>query len=245
MKQRGPNSLSFQNHHLCHEQGFTLIELLVSITILAVILTVTYSSFTGILRMKKTLEERRETRQEANAVLRRLMSELQQATDASRLLPGPGSTSNTNSYDLDFRSVNETSGGGKRKDSITFMAADAGQFMPDGHHNAGIVQISYRLVETPDEYRIDSDTPTWTLVREEIPDITPFDQAYERAVRFPLNYRVTRFRFDYYTYESQSWQGEWADPPGRLPNLVRLTIGFLSASGREELFTTSVALASG
>lgn len=234
--------MSYRNHN-----GFTLVELLLAITILGFVLAITYSSLASILNVKTILEERRETRQEANAILLRLAHEIQLANQSAAVLPPcatPSAPPSASTLDM----IGETSQGaqGARRDTIRYMAYEAGQFIPGGDRNSGMVQIEYRTVDTPPEYARPGQR-TLALVREEVPNIRPIDEACKKTIRFALSYNLTQLRFDYFDYDRRIWSAEWGNTPQNqeLPNIVRITIGFLTSSGKEELYTTSVALTKG
>lgn len=231
---------------LRHQSAFTLVELLLSVTILGLVLTITYSSLTSIINMKNILEQRREVRQEANAILIRIAREMQIANTSSPVLPPCNNTSNIPPGNLFMEGQSSQGGTNQRHDQIRYVAFNAGQYVPNETLNSRLVQIRYLLIETPPEYRR-GDEQTWSLVREETPRISDYPQACQQAVRFPLSYNVTRLQFDYYDHNNQQWLNQWGDRPETrgLPDIVRITVGFLTRSGKEEVFTTSVALSEG
>jgi hypothetical protein len=126
-------------------------------------------------------------------------------------------------------------------DSITFLALEGGQYLPDGGGHSGVVQIRYFLAPTP------PDDPSgggpYTLVREEIPYRKPLKKACESVITFPITNRIYGLEFAYFDPKNDSWVDTWASPEhDHNPSLVRFTVSFRSPAGKISRFTSSVPL---
>jgi len=229
-------------------QGFTLIEIIISISILTIIMTVGYSSLSGILRTKVLLDDRRESRLIANSVLTRLTRELQLAYSGFPLLP-PLKKDETgdepkrrNSSRINLVGEENYLDDQRPGDSITFLALEGGQYLPDGGTHSGVVQISYKVKEGPEKY--DGEKPrTYYLIREELPYIRPLEKAYEKIMIFPITKNLVSLQFRYYDSEEEEWYSSWGeDERVRLPALVKFSLALKSSSGKVSSYTTSVTL---
>ncbi len=229
-----------------NSQGFTLIELILAISLLALVVTVTYSSLGNIIETKVILEDQREIRQIANASVVRLARELQLAYEGiARLPPQNDLTKRYHSSDNllgEYEQIGDTV-----FSRITFVALSGGQYMPDGETHTGIVQISYYIRENP-EYNSSLNTNRYVLVREEIPYIRPFEKAYEKQMVFPLTEEIIGFNLRYFDADRMKWNDTWGEEGSQatdgLPAIVQFTLSFRSERGKEESYTTAVPLRS-
>ena len=222
-------------------KGFTLIELVVAITILGIIMTIAYSSLNGILRSKKTLEDKRDLQAVAYAILNRMTRELQLAYSGVSIMPPP------NEKDIRYTSRTNLIGergslaNGLRADKITFLALEGGQYLPDGGSHSGIVQISYRVEENPDAPQ--TSNAAYYLIRDETPYIRPYERAYERTMTFPITSSLVGLQFEYFKLDDETWHSVW-DPEQheKLPGMIKFSVVLRSPAGQEEEFTTTVPL---
>jgi type II secretion system protein J len=205
------------------ERGFTLVELVIAISILSVILTVAYSSLSYIIRTKKLLDDRRDVSAVANAVLLRVSREIQLAADI-RLIPPPGGVK----AGSNLEGLNKTIGDGEHGDTINFMAQEAGQYVPGGLSNVGTVMIRYRVEKDPDSPR--GQPSSYFLIRDEVPDIRPIQNAWGKLMTFPIAKNVVRFELSYYDLANNKWNKEWTGQKG-LPSLVRMVLALRSPAG--------------
>lgn len=227
--------------HRDSKSGFTLIEIVVAVSIVAIILTVAYSALGQIGRSKQALDDARDVRLIANALLNRVAREFQLASSTHSLLPPPGSSGT--SQDSPFQMVGESRSLGDRArgDSVRFVALEGGQYLPDGGAHSGAVQISYRVDENPEEQSNDPNTKTYVLVREEVPLIRPLEKAYEKAMVFPITDRLVSFSLSYYNRSDKTWSDSWESS---LPGLVRFSVELRSPLGKIHRFTSAVPLKS-
>ena len=228
------------------QRGFTLIEVVIAIGILSILLSIGYTALRNILRSKELLDDGRDIRLVSDSVLLRITRELQLAydRDMGRLPscqekdppPLPAADS--------FRGEPGRNGPDQlRADSVTFLALEGGQYLPDGGGHSGVVQIRYYIAPTP------PDDPSgggpYTLVREGIPYLKPFKRACERAVIFPISNRIRSLELSYYDAKNDTWTDSWIYPErDHLPAVVRFTATFQTTAGKISSFTTSVPLRS-
>ena len=219
--------------------GFTLIEVVLAILILAAMLTILYESLTQMLEMKQLLDDRRDSAAIAGAVLTRMTRELQLAYAQNALMP-PRSEPDKRYPPRTFMLGEEKAlDNDRRGDSITFLALEGGQYLPDGGTHSGLVQITYRVERDPEK----RDSPTYYLVREETPYQRPFEKAFKKTMIFPITTNLVGLKFSYFILDSGEWVSNWgSDEHVGLPAMVRFQVGIRSPAGRDDWFTTSVAL---
>lgn len=224
--------------------GFTLIEIVISISILSIILTITYSAMTQILRSKNLLEDRRELNSMAYAVLNRLTREYQLAYSGIGLLPkrdDPKGIQSPSDYNL----VGEQKqlSNGKRGDTIIFLALEGGQYLPDGGTHSGLVQLTYRVEEDPE--KADQMPKRYLLIREETPLIRPFEKAFTKTMIFPVVDNVVSLRYRFYEQEKEEFLEEWDPEENRkLPSQLEVSLELISPAGDISSYVTTVPLRS-
>lgn len=238
-----------------NKRGFTLVEIVIAIAILSIVLGTAYSSVTQILTSKKILDDKRDLSLTANSVVRRLTRELQLTVDENPLLfsEDTGSDQNkTNLYFLGEKGSPSSGSSNSSGDSVSFIAQEGGQYLPDGGTHTGMVQISYRLMKDPDNRE---DSEKLSLVREEIPytvltnssDPKEWREAkaksFKNRMTFPISDRVKSFKLRYYDLENDKWLDSWNDDrKGTLPALVQFKISLLSPLGFVQHYTTMVPI---
>ena len=134
----------------------------------------------------------------------------------------------------------EDLGDGRRADTLTFMANEGGQYLPDGGTHTGFVQISYRVEKDPDDR--DSLAPFY-LIREETPETSRSqapDQLYDKSMVFPVTKLIHSLEFRYFDPDQKEWSTTWNNQHQDLPALVEFTIKLESSDGQVESFTTAV-----
>ncbi len=217
------------------EDGMTLMEVVLAVTILTFIISIAYRSIAKITESKTLLDEERELFAVGNALYNRLSSELSQVGTTANLLPFDGTTAYPSNFHLLGKSRNI---GGERGDVISFIADNAGQFIPDGGSNAGLVVIRYRMEKNPEQEN--GNEKTFLLIRDEMPHNDNVKLAQQRIMTFPISDRVTTLKFQYFDNASKDWQEEWSETQNYIPALVKFTIGLSSEKGREVLFSTVI-----
>lgn len=223
--------------------GFTLIEIIMAIAILSVILSITYSGLTQILRSKTLLDDRRENSAMAHAVLDRMTREFQLAYSGQGLLP-KRDDENQQRMPSDFNMIGEQKelSNGKRGDTIVFMALEAGQYLPDGGTHSGLVQLTYRVEENPEQQ--DPSLPkTYLLIREETPVISPIDKAFSKTMIFPVTENLVSVEYRYYDGEEDRFIDSWNPEQNRkLPSQLEFKMELLSPKGEPTTLITTVPL---
>ncbi len=220
--------------------GFTFLELVVSIAILAMIMGVTYSSLSQIIRSKKLLDDARDTKAIADAILVRLTREFQLAFPDGALMPPPDNL--TQPYPGQPRVLGTAKQGGDNisLDSISFLALEGGQYLPDGGAHTGVVQITYRAEPDPD----DETGKKIFLIRDEVPYTRPYEAAYKKRMTFPITHNLVSLKFRYFDSKTESWVEEWGQPPRTwVPAIIKFTLEIRSPLGRVESFESSIYLA--
>lgn len=224
--------------------GFTLIELVIALGIFGIVMTVAYLSLTSITEAKQTLDDTRDVGQVADAVLSRMTRELQLAFAGIPIMPPPDRLNAPNSAKVNLIGEEDTLPNGLPGDSVTFLAMEGGQYLPDGGAHSGVVQISYRVQEDPEQSGSNREA-TYYLVRQETPYTRPFDKAYQKTMVFPITRDLVSLQFQYLDKDGQSWTGTWGkDNKLNLPQLVRFSLQIRTPRGAIETFTTTVPLRS-
>jgi prepilin-type N-terminal cleavage/methylation domain-containing protein len=228
MKRRnsvGQSGGNLRDRTLTTSQGFTLIEVLLAITALSIMLTLSYSTISSLLSAKSIIEDEQEIERLELVLIKRLSRELQLATAGIAIMPPPDETETQyTSADNLIGERNELPNG-LPGDSITFIGLNAGQnFLEDRPAQTGLVQISYSLKQDP-ERAPQEDYPVYSLIREEVPYERPFNEAFQKAVRFPLVDTVESLSFEYFDMATKEWSRTWGDAQKKeLPAMVRCTI---------------------
>ena len=191
-------------------RAFTLIEVVIAIGILAFLISIGYTAIRSILRSKQVLDDGRELRFITDAVLLRVSRELQLSYDKDLARMQDCSEQNTppNPIADVFRGESTSIGPDQmRADSITFLALEGGQYLPDGGGHSGVVQIKYFIVPTPPEDV--TNVGPYTLVRQEIPHLKPLKRAGQNSIIFPITNRITGRQFTYSDGKKYAWTYSW------------------------------------
>lgn len=248
-RQKGPNASQrrFRNglghltagpaHPRNTPDGFTLLELVIAVTILSIMMTVGYRAVSQMTRGKTLLDDERDMSMIANAVLGRVVRELQHTSKNGRIFPPANNLKGARGRTA-LRGESKSINHGKDGDTISFVASDAGQYVPDGKSHAGMVQISYRVEENPEGSEEDGNQ--FLLIRDEVPDLQPLKRAYEQRMTFPITDRVTSLTFRY--FDGNDWVDKWDELQTKLPELVSFSVGLRSPRGKEQTYSTIIIL---
>ncbi len=219
------------------KQAFTLIEVIIAISILSIVFMTAYRGLSQIARSKTLLDDEREILQIANTLSSRLSRELQMSIKEGEIqYPGE--------KELIFKGIEASVSGNNRGDQIIFLANEAGQYVPDGQSHSGLVTISYRVVKDPDAPRTDSKEQTFLLIRDEVPNIQPLEDALAKIMTFPITNRLKSLEFNYFNSKSQSWQRTWEEKE-LIPSMISFKFKLLTPLGREFIFATAVPIKAG
>lgn len=217
-----------------NSKGFTIIELIFVISILTIVITISYGSLTQILRTKQVLDDERDARSVLNSILFRFSREFQMAKS---------------DYPLPRAAISKVSGWGSK----WFIGEP--KLLSDSAHGDGVYfiveksdlggtgstlqQIGYYLEEDPEALG------TYILIREEVPYILPAEKAYEKLLRFPITRGVTSLRFRYYDRDKKEWSNEWGDSKrSDIPSVIEYSISIKTKDGSAASFKGSVAVQS-
>jgi type II secretory pathway pseudopilin PulG len=216
----------------------TLIEIVIAVGILGFVLSVAYRALTQVMQSKQLLDDERDSSMIANAVLGRMTREIALAVP-QKLIPEQTASGQISSSSILLKGTPGKGAGGSA-DSITFMAKNAGQFIPDGKTQGGIIQLTYKAAKDPESKGSEEDG-LLSLIRDEVPDIRPLGKAFKNRITFPVTDRLVQLKFRYFDGVQDSWRDTWGDPTTEgLPALIKLTITLKSAQGKVTSYTTTV-----
>jgi type II secretion system protein J len=226
--------------------GFTLIEVILAIAILAAMILLNYRILRGIIQAKQLIDDRRDGMYIANSVLTRLARELQQAV-SKPLMPSCQSLTSAGAQGgaqnpgapnsgVTPKFLGET---GMDGTSLTFMASEAGQYIPGGGGSrSGIVQINYRVAKDPDA-RNSNEAPL-LLVRTETPSM-PLIRACKNVLTFPITSNLVSLEFKFYDAQSKEWSDSWmAQKSVKVPDIIQFSVRLRSPAGNEQSYTSAV-----
>lgn len=222
------------------QNGFTFLELVISIAILAMIMAVTYSSLSQIIRSKKLLDDARDSKAIADSILSRFTRELQLAFPDGAVMPPANKLTQPYPGQPRVLGVSKPGRDNSFMDSITFLSLEGGQYLPDGGTHTGVVQITYRAEPDPED-RSGQDV---YLIRDEVPYTRPYDVAYKKRMTFPITKSLVSLSFRYYDSKTESWVSTWGEPPRTwIPAVIKFTIKIRSPLGKIDEYSTSIFLA--
>jgi|GEM_PF-7025146 len=214
------------------EKGFTLIELIISIGLMSGIIYSSYSSLTKIIRSKKLVEQNRKTLLIANAVISRMILEIQKISKEKHLLDPEKK--------VFLLGQSDSLSNGESSSSITFLASNVGQYLPNKKHNTPLVEISYRVATNPD-LAPNQEIETFYLIREETPNLNDYNEALEYKMSFPITDNLISLNFSYYDEKNEEWLNEWEDQRD-LPLQIRFTIKLLGENNKIKTYSTTVPI---
>jgi prepilin-type N-terminal cleavage/methylation domain-containing protein len=230
------------SNRILASRGFTLLEITMALSLLSFIAILGYSTVFSLVESKKVLDDQRDARFIANAVLSRLTRELQSAFSGVPLLPSRDSVNLANAQpqqSINLIGKEETLPNGEPGANIRFVALEAGQYLPDGGTHSGLVQIEYRVAEDPD----DPTRQRYILVRDETPVTRPFDKAYAKTMTFPITKELISFRLRYYDPGDEQWVTEWgSEGRVKLPGAIEFSVTLRSQAGVLSRFVSAVPL---
>ena len=237
------------------QSGLTLLEVILAISILAIMMSLNYRILVGIVEAKTAIDDKREGMFIANSVLTRISRELQLATIDGGLLPGcdsagalstqpPGGSGAGAAVRQVFKGEQGSAGGAQGGGAtLTFLAKEGGQYIPDGGTHSGVVQITYRVEPDPDQKG--EKNPTLLLVRDEVPYGKNVQRACANAIHFPITKNLVSLEFQYFDKKTEEWSAEWSE--GKTvspPAIVQFKIDLRTPEGNLESYTSAVSIRS-
>lgn len=224
------------------ERGFTLIEIVIAVSILTIVVAVGYSGLTQIIQAKKALDDNRDADLIANSILTRMTREFQLAFASMPLLPDKGATDDKNASRARFKGTEKTLSNQEHGDTVSFIALEGGQYLPDGGTHAGLVEITYRVEPDPDSPA--GSNQKFVLVREETPYILPAKKAYQKQMVFPITSDLVSLELYYFDGKKNQWTKSWGenDDNLKLPRRIMYSLKIRTPSGKIVGFSTTVAV---
>lgn len=220
--------------------GFTLIEIAVAITILGVMMFAGYGALSNIARGKQLIDDKQEIRLLAAGIAHRLTRELQLSFGQIPLLPPREQLDKPYPPKIVFIAEPNQLDSGVPGDTITFLALEGGQYLPDGGRHSGVVQVTYRLGREDG-----ATTGPYSLIRDETPHTRPAKRAYAKTMTFPITNSLTSLDFSFFDGARGEWVESWGkDGREGLPELVKVCFTVRSPRGEEREFGTIVAIRS-
>jgi len=218
-----------RNHVSSNSQsGFTLIEILLALSIFAVLLTFLLQFITRTTTTQHLVTERQNQLLIGQSLLNRLHKELQLVDDnnSRSLMPIPLSGAQSKGRSIYFRGMAINLDNGKRGDTVSFLAVDAGQSLPGRRPSQGVMQITYRVAPDPDNIN------SFVLVRDETPFNADIDTAMQDRITFPIAHNLLSFQMSYLHDDSNSWRQDWGSKVDeRLPHVVSVVFTVAGADG--------------
>lgn len=238
------------------EKGFTLVEVVIAISIMSLIFMISYRAINQIGISKNEIDNEREAMQIANTILTRFTREFQMA-----IMDDRSQFPESEIRDYKFIGDDETISGGEDGDSVTFMAKEAGQFIPGGQSHSGVVMITYKVEKNPD-YRVGrDDKELFQLIREETPVfvvgnnttsnryIVESKRLKEQRMVFPITDKLVSLDFKYFDHGAREWQSDWKEKHRQgqtsIPGMIRMKIKIKTDLGKVMTFATAVPIEAG
>lgn len=219
--------------------AFTLIEVVLALGIMGLMLSIGWGALRNTAESRRMLTERQDLELVGQAILTRLVKEFQLTTSSLQLMP-PSNNKGTKFGDKDSFLAESDSNGAKL--SVTFLALEGGQYLPDGGRHSGVVQLSYRIVPTPASENHPADS--LSLIRSELPYLLPYTKAYEQEMIFPISHDLIDASFEFYDDDKSQWSKSWTPSTNTgIPAMIRFSITIRSKSGRIATYSTAVAVA--
>lgn len=224
-------------------RGFTLLEVMVSVGILALIMTLVWSTSSTSMRGKKRADERAEIYHKGAVALRKISDDISMAFLAKKAeAPQTGGQAPAETAEPGAKPTLKTFFIGKDKsdkDSLSFTTFSHMRLFKNAKESDQ-AKVSYEIQESKE------DGKGLELIRSEEPSI---DQTTDiTANSLTLAGGVSEFNIEYYDTRTSEWRKEWnteaADWAGKLPFAVRVKLSFNDPYDEKKKveFTTAVTV---
>ena len=218
--------------------GFTLLEILVAVFILAIIISIIFSSYTGTFRITEETEFQAKIYQMARIALERIQEDLECGSPLSKGAPAEieGSPSEDAAMSAGFLGENEEIDG-RYADSLTFLSTKHILMGKEDRHS-GLTRIAFYVIEN-------NDGESFTLYRSETLEFV--NAPEEKTGGVILCDGLFSVNFVYYNSDGDQYDG-WDTSEdefmGKLPARVSIQLEFLNGPHSETplKFSTGVAL---
>jgi len=198
-----------------NSQGFTLLEVLLAMSILAMLVTVIYSSFSTASRSVESAELVRDETDLARTLIARLSQDIENA-DCANVADNPVFYGKKDEV--------ETEGGKRRHDSLA-MTTLTNFPRPDSKET--------ELLEADYYFKEKADGKGYSLMRREKRELTKEVKPLEGGVEYEITDQVDELRFRY-SDNGTIWLDEWGDKDSTnkcakgKPAIVEMTLVLLS-----------------
>lgn len=196
-------------------KGFTLLEMLVSVTLIATLSFLTYSTLNRSQKEQAKAGRISALLHEVRVSFTRMDEDFSQAFLASGVLSGT-----TQSFTAGFKGT-ET--------SVNFSTLSNVHYVP-GNLDTDQVAVGYFLEKKGD---------LQSLMRRQTSYLS--EKIDEGGTAYPLVENVKEITFEYFDFKKDEWVTEWDNTTvsvfGRLPQAVRVKLVVID-SGRERVFST-------
>lgn len=226
-----------------NQYGFTFLEIVIAISILAIIITVSYESLSQILRGKKIIDDARDGKAIADSLLTRFSKELQLASAKVKLMPPRNNLKQVPVGQPSFlaQKINlEGSSSDQKFTQLSFVVTGDNRVLPDGSVQSGARQITYRTEPDPE----DSNHQKLRLVREEVPILKSAKKAYQKGMMFPVATDLIQYELLFFDGDSLKWIETWGLPGKqtrkRLPDLIQIYFKVRSPLGAIQSYSTII-----
>ena len=237
---------------LDNDSGFTIIELLAVTVLLALMSTILYSSLSAVLNGRELVSARKKVMLTAEHIFSQLGSDL-----AAREAITLDESSTQNSTNTNPTLASGFSGFGVRKfmsaedatkseaaaDTLKFVTHSFPITVVSKVRNFGLIEVLYKLEELPrDLEKPNQDTPTFRLLRQEIPAavLEKKTREYHQATHI-LADSIIDFNLRFLI--QGKWSDKWSASGGRAyPEAIEITLGILDEEQNPHRFRTAIAV---
>lgn len=210
--------------------GFTLLELLISLAIIGFMMLIAWGTIIQTVRAKKQYEAIQDRYREVRTAMRRIEKDLGMAYLSGN--EDQGAPERRTFF------VGESSASG---DSLRFSSLAHQRLWAEASESDQTI-ISYYLADDPE------DRSRKNLYRREtrrMAQDTKWDQLPADADILLTD--VTKFELEYYEPKDKEWEEAWSTisadgKPGRVPERVKIVIGFKDERGKDVQFMTQARI---
>lgn len=236
--------------------GFTLLEAMLAVTILGIVATTLYGTFSRALRSRALAESHIEVTRSGRSALARISDDLtaafySQADGGGRVASAvftsiPGGTESAPLDALTFSAMAARPSGLQGRSAgqqvITyFFATSSDPMHPDARDLQALDVVDF-FATFPPRAPLPDDVQPERLLRRERATLRPDELAAVPATLFLDNVASLAFRFFDGTTWYDAWDSEDRTYPRRLPRAVEIDLALYDATGAVHHFTTAVDL---
>jgi general secretion pathway protein J len=202
-------------------------EIMVATTILSMMVTIIWMSFSRMLTVRDHVITKQERFQTARIALSRVTRELAQAYLSQHASP-----------DFRTRTLFKAVRDGQMH-KLTFSSFGGMKLAENANHSDTVI-LSYYTKNDPESGGLN-------LMRREIPRIVQDVPFVENDYpEFVLCDNIARFELEFYDSVANEWVREWdtlgVEKANRLPAMVRIKFGVLDENGKEIVIPTKVRI---